>query len=162
MNPPNYRTEIFFVKLPSEQFSNSYRPWFANARFRLNLVLLALSVFAAQPGRGADLERWLYCSQNLWVDENIDYLDGLLRRAAKAGYTHVESEPDDRIGEEKSEDQHDAAKQQTTRCEQQTRRGFGSRFPFQPQIDGVQVHGVAGHSRAAPTSHTFAPGVKTF
>ena len=77
------------MKLPPEQFSNSYCPWFANARFRLNLVLLALSVFAAQPGRGADLERWLYCSQNLWVDENIDYLDGLLRRAAKAGYTHV-------------------------------------------------------------------------
>ena len=84
MNPPNYRTENFFVKPPPEQFSNSSCPWFANARFRLNLVLLALSVFAAQPGRGADLERWLYCSQNLWVDENIDYLDGLLRRAAKA------------------------------------------------------------------------------
>jgi hypothetical protein len=38
---------------------------------------------------GAPLERWLYCSQNLWVDKNVDQLEGLFRRAAKAGYTHV-------------------------------------------------------------------------
>lgn len=35
------------------------------------------------------LERWIYCSQNLWVDANVAQLDTLFRRAAKAGYTHV-------------------------------------------------------------------------
>jgi hypothetical protein len=35
------------------------------------------------------LERWLYCSQNLWVDKNIDDLEALFRRASKTGYTHV-------------------------------------------------------------------------
>lgn len=35
------------------------------------------------------LQRWLYCSQNLWVDQNVTDLEALLRRAAKAGYTHV-------------------------------------------------------------------------
>src|SRR5712692_551525 len=42
-----------------------------------------------QPGRAGAMERWVYCAQNLWVDKNIDGLDTLLRRAAKAGYTHV-------------------------------------------------------------------------
>jgi hypothetical protein len=35
------------------------------------------------------LERWIYCSQNLWVDKNIDTLESVLRRGARAGYTHV-------------------------------------------------------------------------
>ena len=30
----------------------------------------------------AELERWLYCAQNLWVDKNIDTLEALLRREA--------------------------------------------------------------------------------
>jgi len=34
-------------------------------------------------------ERWLYCSQNLWIDQNITDLEALFRRAAQAGYTHV-------------------------------------------------------------------------
>src|SRR5262249_2139977 len=58
-------------------------------RFRfLSLVyaLCLLSVLTAWP---APLQRWLYCSQNLWVDKNIDELEALFRRAAKAGYTHV-------------------------------------------------------------------------
>lgn len=42
---------------------------------------------AAAPSGGA--ERWLYCSQNLWVDEVVDDLEALLRRAAAAGYTHA-------------------------------------------------------------------------
>src|SRR5204863_6606882 len=37
----------------------------------------------------AAAERWVYCAQNLWVDKNIDDLELLFRRAAKAGYTHV-------------------------------------------------------------------------
>lgn len=41
------------------------------------------------PVRAADLQRWLYCSQNLWVDKNVDELESLFARAAKAGYTHV-------------------------------------------------------------------------
>lgn len=35
------------------------------------------------------LEQWLYCSQNLWVDQNIDELEALFQRAGRAGYTHV-------------------------------------------------------------------------
>jgi len=37
----------------------------------------------------ASMQRWVYCSQNLWVDKNVDDLETLWRRAAKAGYTHV-------------------------------------------------------------------------
>jgi len=51
------------------------------ARFVVLLVLGAVPVRA--------LEQWLYCSQNLWVDKNVDGLEALLRRAAKAGYTHI-------------------------------------------------------------------------
>jgi hypothetical protein len=32
---------------------------------------------------------WLYCSQNLWVDKNVDGIEALFQRASKAGYTHV-------------------------------------------------------------------------
>ena len=58
-------------------------------RFRLWVFVcgwLLMCVLTAWP---ASLERWVYCSQNLWVDKNIDELEALLRRAAKAGYTHV-------------------------------------------------------------------------
>lgn len=54
----------------------------------LALLLLAL----LPPARAAEsrpMERWFYCSQNLWVDKNIDDLQALFRRAARAGYTHV-------------------------------------------------------------------------
>src|SRR5258706_1042143 len=37
----------------------------------------------------APLERWVYCAQNLWVDQNITELEPLFQRAGKAGYTHV-------------------------------------------------------------------------
>jgi hypothetical protein len=39
--------------------------------------------------KATDLQRWVYCSQNLWVDKNVDDLETLWRRASKAGYTHV-------------------------------------------------------------------------
>src|SRR6266568_4260263 len=59
-------------------------------KFHLTLVLLVLfSSLQSQFARAADLERWLYCSQNLWVDENIDKLETLFGRASTAGYTHV-------------------------------------------------------------------------
>jgi hypothetical protein len=32
---------------------------------------------------------WLYCPTNLLVDDNVDKLDALWRRAAKVGYSHV-------------------------------------------------------------------------
>lgn len=53
---------------------------------RLCLALLLL-FFLSTPAHA--LEKWLYCAQNLWVDKNIDNLETLFRRAAKAGYTHV-------------------------------------------------------------------------
>src|ERR1043166_1972924 len=55
-------------------------------KFVLFFLLLTCT---ARGGRAAALEKWIYCSDNLWVDKNIDDLEGLLRRAAKAGYTHV-------------------------------------------------------------------------
>ncbi len=60
-------------------------------KFHLTLGLLLLLFSSLQPQwvRAADLERWLYCSQNLWVDENIDKLETLFGRASTAGYTHV-------------------------------------------------------------------------
>src|SRR2546425_657889 len=54
--------------------------------------ILIVSGFLLATVRGesrAALERWVYCARNLWVDKNIDELETLLRRAAKAGYTHV-------------------------------------------------------------------------
>src|SRR6266478_4117504 len=53
------------------------------------VVLFLLLLSTAGGSRAAGLEKWIYCSENLWVDKNIDDLEGLLRRAAKAGYTHV-------------------------------------------------------------------------
>ena len=57
--------------------------------FRFIPALLLISWFGAQATFGAALERWIYCAQNLWVDKNIDQLEALFQRAAKAGYTHV-------------------------------------------------------------------------
>ena len=50
----------------------------------LALLLLAL------PQERLDLDkRWVYCSFNLWVDKNVDTLEGVMRRSAKAGYTGI-------------------------------------------------------------------------
>ncbi len=52
--------------------------------------LLALVLLAASPLKlSAAYERWLYTPSNLLVDKNVDELETLYRRAAKAGYTHV-------------------------------------------------------------------------
>ncbi len=52
------------------------------------LVLLALSV--CSPAHSAQVEQlWLYYSTNLQVNANVDRLEPIWRRAAKAGYTHV-------------------------------------------------------------------------
>jgi hypothetical protein len=53
---------------------------------RVMRVLIFLWVFCFSAS-GAEL--WLYCQQNLWVDQNIEKLEGLFARAGKAGYTHV-------------------------------------------------------------------------
>src|SRR5260370_9741449 len=51
---------------------------------------LALALWLIiQTARAGAMERWVYCAQNLWVDKNIDHLEEILSRAAKAGYTHV-------------------------------------------------------------------------
>src|SRR5438477_11023052 len=60
-----------------------------NALPKLNPALIGLSLLCAQFVRFAALERWLYCSQNLRVDKNIENLETLFRRAAKSGYTHA-------------------------------------------------------------------------
>src|SRR5947208_16420811 len=51
--------------------------------------LLLLGVGGGAAASAAALDRWVYCAQNLWVDNNVPNLEALLRRAAKAGYTHV-------------------------------------------------------------------------
>src|ERR1051325_11759038 len=50
----------------------------------LFFAIIALFTITAHAG-----ELWLYCSQNLWVDKNIDNLEQLFARAGKAGYTHI-------------------------------------------------------------------------
>ncbi|MDB6033143.1 MAG: putative glycosyl hydrolase [Verrucomicrobiales bacterium] len=52
-------------------------------------LLSALTIFCLVCLPASALEKWMYCAQNLWVDKNIDNLDTLFHRAAKAGYTHV-------------------------------------------------------------------------
>ncbi len=53
-------------------------------------VVLATCGFPAHAQPSLDLpQRWVYCSRNLWVDKNIDDLETVFRRAAKAGYTGV-------------------------------------------------------------------------
>ncbi|MBM3881739.1 MAG: hypothetical protein FJ387_18780 [Verrucomicrobia bacterium] len=62
------------------------------ARPRLPAILLLLAWLASTAGAGsaqAALQRWVYCSQNLWVDANLTALESTLRRAHQAGYTHV-------------------------------------------------------------------------
>src|SRR5436309_15991654 len=58
-------------------------------RFRLWVFVCGWWLMCAPTAWPAPLERWVYCSQHLWVDKNIDELEALFRRAAKAGYTHV-------------------------------------------------------------------------
>ena len=58
-------------------------------RLILTLALLPVLFHRVDATGAAGPERWLYCAQNLWVDKNIDDLEALFRRAAKAGYTKV-------------------------------------------------------------------------
>jgi hypothetical protein len=52
------------------------------------LGVLAVAVLLGQ--ERLDLpERWVYCSYNLWVDQNLDALGDIFRRAAKSGYTGI-------------------------------------------------------------------------
>src|SRR5579859_4702388 len=51
------------------------------------LTLLAIALGAAT--RATALEHWLYCPQNLLVDQNVTNLIALMQRASQAGYTHV-------------------------------------------------------------------------
>lgn len=58
-------------------------------RLTFSLIWCVLIMVCGPSVRAATLQHWLYCSQNLWVDKNIDGLELLFRRAAQAGYTHV-------------------------------------------------------------------------
>ena len=58
----------------------------------LGLTACALLVVGIDQVRAAELaarELWLYYPVNLQVDENVTKLEGIWRRAAAAGYTHV-------------------------------------------------------------------------
>ena len=58
------------------------------SRFTASVAALLLVLSCTGPGTPVS-ERWVYCSQNLSVDQNIDELEALFHRAARAGYTHV-------------------------------------------------------------------------
>ena len=64
-----------------------YHPPMINAPLLFRVVLFLWLLLGTTPARA--LEKWIYCAQNLWVDKNVDGLETLLRRAAKAGYTHI-------------------------------------------------------------------------
>lgn len=53
------------------------------------IALVVLMFVWSIPGRGAEQHLWLYYPVNLLVDQNIDKLQEIWGRAAKAGYTHV-------------------------------------------------------------------------
>ncbi|EEF57796.1 hypothetical protein [Pedosphaera parvula] len=59
-------------------------------KFRsLTALPMLLALFFATPNSASAFERWIYCAQNLWVDQNITNMTALMQRAAAAGYTHV-------------------------------------------------------------------------
>ena len=64
------------------------RPPHSRSRPLARLLLVLLLAIGTQ-AKAASLQRWIYCSQNLWVDQQVAALETLLRRAAAAGYTHV-------------------------------------------------------------------------
>lgn len=51
--------------------------------------MLSFTLYLSAVESKPPLQRWFYCSQNLLVDRNVDELETLIARAAKAGYTHV-------------------------------------------------------------------------
>jgi hypothetical protein len=51
-------------------------------------LILCLFSFTVQARSGLS-KRWLYVSSNLYVNENVQKLEQLLRRAQKAGYNGV-------------------------------------------------------------------------
>lgn len=50
---------------------------------------MASLVFPLPSDAGERLQRWVFYMGNLWVDANITTLQGVLTRAAEAGYTHA-------------------------------------------------------------------------
>jgi hypothetical protein len=63
--------------------------WARLAGALLIVALAAGATAAADPADAERLELWLYYPTNLLVDQNIDRLRDIWRRAAAAGYTHV-------------------------------------------------------------------------
>jgi hypothetical protein len=56
----------------------------------MRLVSIACIILALAGGlRATAGQLWLYCSQNLSVDKNVDELETLFARAGKAGYSHI-------------------------------------------------------------------------
>lgn len=56
--------------------------------FPASVAVLLFAVSCSGPETPAP-ERWVYCSENLSVDANIEKIEALFRRAARVGYTHV-------------------------------------------------------------------------
>ena len=69
-------------------------------------LFIAFDLFApARAGTSNLAQRWIYYSSNLLVDKNIDDLEGVFQRAAKAGYNGV-ALSDSKFGRLDEMDQH--------------------------------------------------------
>lgn len=56
---------------------------------RTGAALLFLALLLPQLPAQQEPQLWVYCSYNLLVEQNVDALAGVMRRAAAAGYSHV-------------------------------------------------------------------------
>ena len=55
----------------------------------LYLLVSSAQIAITHAADSVPRQLWLYCADNLWVDEHIDNLEKLWARAAKSGYTHI-------------------------------------------------------------------------
>lgn len=53
------------------------------------VMLLGLATARADEGSRVGEQLWLYCPVNLLVPEQLTRVEGLMERAARAGYTHL-------------------------------------------------------------------------
>ena len=53
------------------------------------IVVISILAFGITTTQAELAKRWVYCSFNLWVDKNVDELEGIMRRAASSGYNGI-------------------------------------------------------------------------
>src|SRR5437660_1738858 len=73
----------------NQWLSASWRHEFGRSLVAGWIVVAIFAVVAGQVRGEQARQLWLYCPTNLLVNENVEKLDVLWRRAAKVGYTHM-------------------------------------------------------------------------